>query len=226
MSNFSLNFIERSRGFMDLDKLSTPINIIGAGAVGSAVAVNLSKMGFGNLSVWDYDLIEDVNIGCQRYFVKDVGRYKVEALREMVFDSSGFSIKVYPRKFEDKDHLLGITINCTDSMEARKQIYEALPNGSTYIDPRMSALIYNLFVVTKSSNDKYMDTWYTDDQAVREPCTMRSTVFAAEMLASRICYYVFRIIRGESVPMTTIWDGGNIKDNLLVLGGNDGKDLV
>lgn len=218
MSDFSINFIDRSRGLLPLERLATPINIIGAGAVGSALAITLAKMGFGIINVWDFDVIEDTNIGCQRYFIKDIGRYKVEALREMVKESSGFDITVYPEKFTGDHPLDGITINCTDSMEARKEIYDGLRKGSYYLDPRMSALVYNLFFVRKGDiKDNYMDSWYPDSEAEREPCTMRSTMFAAELLASRVAYYVFRLIRGEPVADTTIWDG---KENAVFIMGS------
>lgn len=58
------------------------VGIAGVGGLGSAVAVALARIGVGHLIMADFDLVEPSNLNRQQYFVDQIGRYKVEALRE------------------------------------------------------------------------------------------------------------------------------------------------
>jgi sulfur carrier protein ThiS adenylyltransferase len=58
------------------------VGIAGAGGLGSNVAVSLSRAGVGRLVIADFDRVEASNLNRQQYFVEQVGRRKVEALRE------------------------------------------------------------------------------------------------------------------------------------------------
>ena len=39
------------------EKLQFPITVIGAGAIGSASVLTLAKMGCGNITVWDHNVL-------------------------------------------------------------------------------------------------------------------------------------------------------------------------
>ena len=56
--------------------------IAGAGGLGSNVANMLLRAGIGGITVADYDVIEPSNINRQFFFYNQIGRPKVEALRE------------------------------------------------------------------------------------------------------------------------------------------------
>ncbi|MDX1810028.1 MAG: sulfur carrier protein ThiS adenylyltransferase ThiF [Sulfurospirillaceae bacterium] len=58
------------------------IGIAGAGGIGSNVAVNLIRSGVKKLKIVDFDRIEQSNLNRQFYFQDQIGRYKVEALKE------------------------------------------------------------------------------------------------------------------------------------------------
>lgn len=58
------------------------IGIAGAGGIGSNVAVNLIRSGVKKLKIVDFDKIEQSNLNRQFYFQNQIGRYKVEALKE------------------------------------------------------------------------------------------------------------------------------------------------
>lgn len=52
------------------------------GAVGSRVAEVLVRLGFDRLTIYDFDIVEDVNVTNQIYEFADIGRRKVEALTD------------------------------------------------------------------------------------------------------------------------------------------------
>ncbi len=58
------------------------IGILGAGGIGSNVAVNLVRSGVSNLKIADFDRIDHSNLNRQFYFHDQIGRSKVEALKE------------------------------------------------------------------------------------------------------------------------------------------------
>jgi sulfur carrier protein ThiS adenylyltransferase len=58
------------------------IGIAGVGGIGSNVAVNLVRSGIASLKIVDFDRVEPSNLNRQFYFHDQIGRLKVEALRE------------------------------------------------------------------------------------------------------------------------------------------------
>lgn len=58
------------------------IGIAGAGGIGSNVALHLVRSGVDYLKIIDFDRVEASNLNRQFYFYDQIGRLKVEALRE------------------------------------------------------------------------------------------------------------------------------------------------
>ena len=70
---------------------SSTVGIAGAGGLGSNVAVSLARAGVGRLIIADFDKIEPSNLNRQQYFTYQIGRRKVEALRENLKKINPFS---------------------------------------------------------------------------------------------------------------------------------------
>ncbi len=56
------------------------VGIAGAGGLGSVVAENLARAGLGRIVVADHDVVDLSNLNRQRYFLSQVGMFKVDAL--------------------------------------------------------------------------------------------------------------------------------------------------
>ncbi len=67
------------------------VGIAGAGGLGSNIAVSLARAGVGRLIVADRDAIEPSNLNRQQYFVSQIGRRKVDALKENLEAINPFS---------------------------------------------------------------------------------------------------------------------------------------
>ncbi len=104
--------------------LNEKINIIGVGATGSRVVFSLAKMGFKNISIWDFDKVERHNIDNQMYQVRDVGDFKAFALKRLIEESSNVKIKAHNEFFEKGEHLEGIVFLLVDTMLSRKEIWK------------------------------------------------------------------------------------------------------
>ena len=68
------------------------VGIAGAGGLGSNVAVALARAGVGRLVIADFDKVEPSNLNRQQYFVEQVGRRKVEALRHNLLAINPYSL--------------------------------------------------------------------------------------------------------------------------------------
>lgn len=63
---------------------NTHIAIVGLGGLGSNIAISLARTGIGYLHLIDYDTVEPSNLNRQQYRIKDLGRFKTEALKEEI----------------------------------------------------------------------------------------------------------------------------------------------
>jgi len=208
--------LSRQLDIIPVETLGETITIVGAGAIGSWVALSLAKMGLGNIHVIDFDDVSVENMNCQFYRFSDIGKSKPEALRDLVRDFTGSEISVETLRYEGKEQFPGIVISAVDSMTARKIIWDGHKGSyktKFLIDPRMGAeqaLLYVMNPSNKTDIATYEKTLYTDDDAVEERCTAKSTIYTANLLSGLVAKAVKDIITGGNYPRITQW---SIKDN-------------
>ena len=61
---------------------SKTVFVAGAGGLGSNVCVMLARAGIGHITVVDFDCVEASNLNRQQYFIDQIGKPKVTALKE------------------------------------------------------------------------------------------------------------------------------------------------
>lgn len=206
--------LTRQMDLIPLSVLDTQINIIGAGAIGSFTALALAKMGFSNITSIDFDFIDVENMNCQFFRFKDIGNPKVLALQNLIKDFTNIEINAINDVWNG-EIMEGITICAVDSMAVRKQVFEAYNRKAfksmAVIDPRMGAetvLQYTYSPISPSECDDYSKTLYSDEDAIQERCTAKSTMFGALGLSSVICATVKEILVNKSKPKSVMWDLG------------------
>lgn len=79
------------------------VTICGAGAVGSNLANNLVRQGIQQITIIDFDRVEEHNIGTQIYTESDVGMFKVEALQAEIFRAVGVEITAMRQKLTERN---------------------------------------------------------------------------------------------------------------------------
>ncbi|MCM1567058.1 MAG: sulfur carrier protein ThiS adenylyltransferase ThiF [Dehalobacter sp.] len=67
------------------------VGIAGVGGLGSNVAISLARAGVGTLVLTDFDVVEPSNLNRQQYFIDQIGKSKVDALRENLVRINPFS---------------------------------------------------------------------------------------------------------------------------------------
>lgn len=208
--------LTRQYDILPPEKTSVPITIIGAGAIGSLTTLSLAKMGFSDITIYDFDEIEVENMNCQFYRFKDIGSKKVFALQDLIKDFTGVEIKAIPEKYES-GIFKGIVISAVDSMAVRKLIWDnhrgKTINTKYIIDPRMGAeeaMMYTMNPMDLKDIESYEKTLYTDDNAVHERCTAKATMYTASMLSGLVAKSVKDIVTEGQIPRVAIW---SIKHN-------------
>ena len=60
-----------------------PVAIVGVGAIGSHLAEMLAKLGARGVTLIDFDEVDDVNLGVQGFYERDIGRFKTPTIRNI-----------------------------------------------------------------------------------------------------------------------------------------------
>lgn len=63
---------------------SSHIPVCGSGGLGSHIAISLARLGIGALTIIDKDVVDITNLGRQAYEMSDLGKPKVEALKNIL----------------------------------------------------------------------------------------------------------------------------------------------
>jgi molybdopterin/thiamine biosynthesis adenylyltransferase len=79
------------------------LTLCGAGALGSHLADNLVRQGFGPPRVIDRDRVEAHNVGSQLYGQAEVGAWKVEALRNRLFRAAGVEVEAVAKELSERN---------------------------------------------------------------------------------------------------------------------------
>lgn len=118
--------LSKSYDFFQPEKDDARIHIVGCGSVGSTLAENLARCGVTKMTLWDFDTVEAHNIVNQMFRQQDVGKSKVEALKDILMDINPEikdSIELKPKGWEGK-LMSGYIFLCVDNIELRRTIVE------------------------------------------------------------------------------------------------------
>lgn len=112
-----------------LDKIQkTRIVIIGCGGLGSNGAITLTRTGFKNFILIDYDKVEISNLNRQFYFLHQIGIPKVKALKENILKINPdcyveeYEERITPENIENFMHKGDIIMEAVDSAQTKALI--------------------------------------------------------------------------------------------------------
>lgn len=168
-----------------------PVHVIGVGATGSWVALQLAKMGVKDITIWDFDIVEEHNVPNQLFDTSDIGLPKATAMG-LKMKAQEAQVTVKSERFVPGMPLYGVVFCLVDSMKARKEIWERSakykPGVKLYIETRMGArggFLYAINPLDRAHIDKYEATLYDDVEAEVSFCgASLSIVATACQLAS------------------------------------------
>ena len=173
------------------------ISVVGCGGIGSNLVFLLARLGFPNVDIYDFDTVEEANIGTQFFRASDIGKPKPQAICDIV--NEFFGTKYTPKLKKAKAIETDLLILAVDSMTQRK----ILVDSSTFdfcIDGRMGGETFNLYSFFDFERDRYFETWFPSSEAVNVACTERSTGYNTFGMASFIANLVKKYNNEETMP--------------------------
>lgn len=118
--------LAKSYDFFNPETFKQTIHILGCGATGSTLAENLVRFGITSIELYDFDHVDSHNIANQMYRHSDIGKLKVEALKEQLVEINPEceSIVLHPEGYTDQQ-LNGYVFLCVDNIDLRRKIATA-----------------------------------------------------------------------------------------------------
>lgn len=176
------------------------IIVAGIGGIGSNVAFQLARMIPANLTLYDDDTVEMVNMAGQLFSSKDIGEAKVNAITNMIYNYTSmrqvFTIK---DKFTSDKEAGDIMICGFDNMRARATFFsswvghlkdktEEERKKCLYLDGRLSIDTLQILCITGDDQyniDRYKKEFlFSDSMADATVCSMKQTTYLACMIGS------------------------------------------
>ena len=193
----------------------TPIHIIGCGATGSSIALNLVKLGVPELHLYDMDIVEEHNLANQFFIDEDVGKMKASSLaKNLVEFCANENTKVFSHTeeitAENAKNLIenGIVFCVTDTMKSRDEIFTNLAKANfgikLWIETRMSLDAMRVYTINPTNFThctEYEKTLYTDENTVVSACGSTQTAFpTASMLAAISVWMMLAHLNEKEYP--------------------------
>ena len=166
--------------------LDCTATIIGVGAIGRQVALQLTAIGVPHLQLIDFDHVETSNLATQGFMQKDLKRPKVDVTAEFVREMNhDLNVEVILERFKRSTPVGNCVFACVDSIEIRKFIWDAVKDKvSFYCDGRMSAEVLRIITACdEKGREYYPQTLFTAQQAHAGPCTAKTTIYCANIAA-------------------------------------------
>jgi molybdopterin-synthase adenylyltransferase len=184
------------------------ITIIGVGAIGRQVALQLAAIGAPRLQLIDFDQVELTNITTQGYDSSDLGQAKVEATAAAIrrIDSS-IHVDTVCDRYRPRHPVGRATFCCVDSISARAAIWRTAGGCAFWADGRMLAETMRVLVATcPQSRSHYVTTLFTQAEAQTGACTARSTIYAAAIAAGLMVHQFSRWLRRLPVDADAVFN--------------------
>ncbi len=160
--------------------------VIGVGAIGRQVALQLSAIGIPRLQLVDFDKVEWSNLASQGYLEGDMGKLKVNATLDLCWRINANSqIHAVPERFRRSMEIGNIVFCCVDRIDVRRMIWQATQDKvSFFADGRMSAEVLRILTACDvESRTHYPTTLFRADEAFVGPCTAKTTIYCANIAA-------------------------------------------
>lgn len=172
--------------------------VIGVGAIGRQVAIQLASIGIPKLRLIDFDIVEPTNVTTQGYLHGDCGASKVEASGAHIrLMDPGIQVLTIHGRYRPSTYVDPVVFCCVDSITAREAIWRSVsPQCRFWCDGRMlGETIRILTVADEFGRSDYTNSLFPQSEAQTGSCTSRSTIYAASIAAGFMVHQFTRWLR-------------------------------
>jgi len=160
--------------------------IVGVGAIGRQVALQLAAMGIPWLQLVDFDVVEESNLASQGYLDDELERPKVEATADLC-QQINHRLEVHEVQdcFRRSMEVGNVLFCCVDRIDTRRLVWEGVKDRVDFFaDGRMTAEVLRvLMACDPESREYYPTTLFTQDEAYQGTCTAKTTIYCANIAA-------------------------------------------
>ncbi len=193
----------RQQDLVPQDRLKqVKATVIGVGAVGRQVAIQLAAIGTPRLQLIDFDHVDLTNVTTQGYLADDVGQSKVLATAAAIarLDPTIMVETTWDRYRPRKD-VGDALFCCVDSIAARAAIWRSAGARCRFwCDARMLGEVLRVLTVADTvGRDHYPTTLFAQSEAQPGRCTAKSTIYVASIAAGLMLHQFTRWLR--SLPV-------------------------
>lgn len=183
----------RTVRFSDAPWYKSGIKIIigGVGGIGSWLSLALSRQD-SELYLFDFDQVDETNMGGQHFTTNDIGRNKAEVMKEQIANFSANTNVTTFENYDDDSFSNPIVFAAFDSMKARKLMFdkwvelmrseEYEDKPGIFIDGRLLAEGIKVFAVTKDKIDEYRKFLWDDSEIQDLPCSFKATTHCSMII--------------------------------------------
>jgi len=185
--------------------------VIGVGAIGRQVALQLAAMGVPDLRLIDFDVVEESNIASQGYREADLGKPKVEATAEACREINHDIVAEVTRdRFRRSMEIGSAVFCCVDKIDIRRLVWQAVQHRvDFFVDGRVSAEILRVLVACDAASCTYYSTTlFTPEEAYEGTCTAKTTIYcaniAAGLMVSQFAKYLRHLVIDPDIQINLL----------------------
>ena len=191
---------KRQAALVPRDRLADQrVTVIGVGAIGRQVALQLASIGAPHLQLIDFDTVEGTNVTTQGYRWSEIGEAKVIAtMLEVERIDPSIKLDYVIDRFRPSQTTGEVVFCCVDKIAARSAIWRSLQKRTRlFIDGRMlGETIRVLSACDAQTRSHYESSLFAASEAVTGACTSQSTIYAASIAAGLMVHQFTRWLRG------------------------------
>jgi sulfur carrier protein ThiS adenylyltransferase len=178
--------------------------VIGVGAIGRQVALQLAAVGVPRIQLIDFDMVDVTNVTTQGYWDADVGQQKVRATEAAIgrVDPT-IQVETTCDRYRARQQIGEAVFVAVDSISSRSAIWRSAGSRCRFwVDGRMLGEVVRILAVTdEAGRDHYPTTLFRQSEAQPGRCTARSTIYAANVAAGLMVHQFTRWLRNLPIDV-------------------------
>ena len=170
--------------------VSSPHYVIGVGSIGGSVLKGLCQIGVNEVTIVDFDLVEEANLGPQGFEDHQIGLLKTLARKEQFEKlSPSTNIELRSRRFKKSDEYKPNAYwwLMVDSLKTREIIFNVAVkhNYHRILDCRMAGIVFETYCISKPEHEIIYESQlkWAQENPLNEGCSSKSTPFVPMIAA-------------------------------------------
>jgi molybdopterin/thiamine biosynthesis adenylyltransferase len=206
----------KQKDFIDSSKVGNwKVKVFGVGSIGSNLIKQLALTGFKDITAYDFDTVDEENLGSQEFDMTHLGMKKTEAIQKLMKDHYDYPVKIVEGKIEEATTLSPdadtIYFCGFDSLEARNMLWKKLKRFPVvWMESRIGRDQQRFYVLDLRNPDPL---WLQDYEVSLDPegprteltCGEKGTYGSNSELVAKIVRQMVNI--AENKPFITMYIG-------------------